>query len=58
MIIDTLENLGKYAGLNPLFPEVVDFLKTHDLLTMEPGSYPIKDKDVALKLSLTKQLTK
>ena len=47
MIIDTLENLGKYAGLNPLFAEVVDFL-----------SYPIKDKDVALKLSLTKQRTK
>ena len=46
MIIDTLENLGKYVVLNPLFAEVVE------------GSYPIKDKDVTLKLSLTKQRTK
>ena len=58
MIIDTLDNLGKYIALNPLFADVVEFLKTHDLQTMEAGSYPIKDKDVALKLSLTKQRTK
>jgi len=58
MIIDTLDNLGKYVALNPLFADVVEFLNTHDLQTMEAGSYPIKDKDVALKLSLTKQRTK
>lgn len=58
MIIDTLDNLGKYVALNPQFAEVVEFLKTHDLQTMEVGSYPIKDKDVALKLSLTEQRTK
>jgi YhcH/YjgK/YiaL family protein len=58
MIIDTLDNLGKYVALNPLFADVVEFLNTHDLQTMQAGSYPIKDKDVALKLSLTKQRTK
>ena len=58
MIIDTLDNLGKYVALNPLFADLVEFLKSHDLQTMEAGSYPIKDKDVALKLSLTKQRTK
>ena len=58
MIIDTLDNLGKYVALNPLFADVVEFLKSHDLQTMEAGKYPIKDKDVALKLSLTKQRTK
>ena len=58
MNIDTLDNLGKYVALNPLFADVVEFLKSHDLQTMEAGSYPIKDKDVALKLSLTKQRTK
>ena len=58
MTIDTLDNLGKYVALNPLFADVVEFLKSHDLQTMEAGSYPIKDKDVALKLSLTKQRTK
>jgi YhcH/YjgK/YiaL family protein len=58
MIIDTLDNLGKYVALNPLFADVVNFLKSHDLQTMEAGSYSFKDKDVALKLSLTKQRTK
>ena len=58
MIIDTLDNLGKFVALNPLFAEVVEFLKTHDLRTMEVGKYPIKDKDLFLNLSLTKQRTK
>ena len=58
MIIDTLDNLGKYTALNPLFADVVEFMKTHDLQTMEAGKYPIKDKDLFLNLSLTKQRTK
>ena len=31
MVIDTLENLEKYVSLNPLFNDVVDFLKSNDL---------------------------
>lgn len=58
MIIDTLDNLGKYVALHPLFANVAEFLKEHDLKTMEVGNYPIKDKDVVMKLSLTKQRTK
>ena len=58
MIIDTIENLGKYVALNPLFADVVEFLKSHDLQTMEPGKYPIKDKDLFLNLSQTGQRTK
>ena len=58
MIIDTLDNLSKYVALHPLFANVAEFLKSHDLKTMEVGSYPIKDKDVVMKLSLTKQRTK
>jgi len=58
MIIDTLENLGKYAALNPLFADVVEFLKTHDLQTMEPGKYPIKDNDLFVNLQVAKQRTK
>jgi YhcH/YjgK/YiaL family protein len=57
MIIDTLDNLGKYVALNPQFADVVEFLKSHDLSIMEAGNYSIKDKDVSLKLSLTKQRT-
>lgn len=58
MIIDTLDNLGKYTALNSLFADVMDFLKSNDLQTMEPGKYPIKDKDLFLNLSLAKQRTK
>jgi YhcH/YjgK/YiaL family protein len=58
MIIDTIDNLGKYVALNPLFADVVEFLKTNDLQTMELGKYPIKDKDLFLNLSLAKQRTK
>ena len=58
MIIDTIDNLGKYVALNRLFADVVEFLKTNDLQTMEVGKYPIKDKDLFLNLSLAKQRTK
>ena len=54
MIIDTIDNLGKYASLNPLFAEVIVFLKGHDLQTLEPGKYPIKDKDLFLNLQMAK----
>ena len=54
MIIDTIDNLGKYVALNPLFADVVDFLKWHDLNTMEAGKYPIKEKDLFLNLQMAK----
>ena len=58
MIIDTIDNLVHYVELNPLFAEVVDYLKQHDLSTMEAGSYPIKGDDVSLKLQVAAQRTK
>lgn len=58
MIIDTIDNLGKYVALNPLFADVVKFLKTNDLQTMEAGKYPIKDKDLFLNLTVAKGKTK
>ncbi len=54
MIIDTLENLSKYVALNPLFADVIDFLKSHDLNAMEVGKYPIKEKDLFLNLTVAK----
>ena len=58
MIIDTIENLSNYASLNPSFADVVAFLNANDLQTMEPGKYPIKDKDLFLNLQVAKQRTK
>ena len=37
MIIDTLDNLAQYEAVNPLFKDVVDFLKKNDLAQLEPG---------------------
>lgn len=54
MIIDRLENLSNYVSLNPLFAEVLEFLKDHDLQTMEVGKYLIKDKDLFLNLTIAK----
>ena len=54
MIIDTIENLGNYVAMNPLFADVVEFLKANDLNKMEPGKYPIKDKDLFLNLTVAK----
>ena len=58
MIIDTIDNLGKYVALNPLFADVVDFLKNHNLLTMEPDKYPIKGEDLFVNIQVAKQRTK
>jgi YhcH/YjgK/YiaL family protein len=58
MIIATIENLGKYVALNPLFADVIEFLKNNDLRTMEEGKYPIKDKNLFLSVQVAKQRTK
>jgi YhcH/YjgK/YiaL family protein len=50
-----LENLGKYVALNPLFADVVEFLKNHDLQELEIGKYIIKDNDLLLNLQKVKQ---
>lgn len=57
MIIDTLENLEKYAALNPLFPKVVAFLKANDLNKMEDGKYEIDGKDLFVNITTTKGKT-
>lgn len=54
MVIDTLDHLGDYASLNPLFSKVVDFLSQHDLNTMEEGKYPIEGDDLFLNLTSAK----
>ena len=58
MIIDKLENLGKYVALNPLFADVVEFLKGHDLNSLETGKYPIKGQDLFLNLQVAKGRSK
>lgn len=38
MVIDTLDNFGKYESMNPLFKDVVEFLETNDLNMLEEGN--------------------
>ena len=46
MIIDTIENLGLYAALNPLFPKVVEYIQHTDLNAQEPGKVQIQGTDL------------
>ena len=57
MIIDKIENLKKYAQVNPLFPKVVEFIQQHDLNAMEPGKYEIEGKDLFVNIQMAKGRT-
>ena len=57
MIIDKVENLEKYASINPLFPKVVEFLKANDLNQIEPGKYEIEGKDLFVNIQMAKGKT-
>lgn len=58
MVIDTLDNLGKYVSLNPLFEEVLNFIKTNDLNNLEPGKHQIKGADLFVNIQNAKGKTK
>ncbi len=57
MVIDTLDNLAKYEGLNPLFKDVVDFLKKNDLNKLEAGKHLIKGSDLFVNITTAKGRT-
>ena len=57
MIIDTLDNLAKYEAINPLFKDVVNFLRKNDITTMEEGKHLIKDKDLFVNITTAKGKT-
>lgn len=54
MIIDTLDKLGFYGSLNPLFADIVDFLKTNDLNKLEEGKHFIKENDLFVNIQTAK----
>lgn len=57
MVIDTLDNLSKYESLNPLFKDVVEFLKNNDLNALEEGKHQIKGGDLFLNITTAKGKT-
>ncbi|MCD8094299.1 MAG: YhcH/YjgK/YiaL family protein [Bacteroides sp.] len=58
MIIDKIENIGKYTSLNPLFAEAVDFLKSHNLNALEIGKTELKGNDLRIIVEQTSPKTK
>lgn len=46
MIISTLSQSPRYAALHPLFPRVFEYIRNTDLLSLDPGRYPIVDKQL------------
>lgn len=54
MIIDTLDHLSSYETMNPLFAQVVAFMKEHDLNKMEPGKYDIAGRDLFVNITVAK----
>ena len=51
MILDTIENLGKYAPLSPLFNKVVEYLRNTDLQSQQPGRVAIDGNNVFVNYS-------
>lgn len=51
MVIDTLDNFGKYVSLNPLFKKVAEFIGKNDLKSLAAGKYEIDGKDLFVNIT-------
>lgn len=58
MVIDTIDNLEKYVSLNPLFKDVVEFVKSNSLDSLETGKHLIKGADLFVNVQMAKGKTK
>ncbi len=48
MILDTLQNAGRYTGLSARFKKAFDYISSHDLASLPVGKYEIDGNDVYL----------
>ena len=46
MIVDSIENLERYAVLNPRFTAVVEFIRKNDLSSLAAGKHEIQGNEV------------
>ena len=58
MVIDRLENIEKYASLNPLFAQAFEFLKSNDLNALEVGKIELNGNDLRVNVAQTKPKAK
>lgn len=57
MILDKIENLSLYAGVNPWISTVVDFINTHDINTIPAGKLPIHGDELFANFCVAKGKT-
>ena len=57
MVIDTLENFGKYVSLNPLFAMVAEYMKENDIFTQEVGKVRLDGEDLFVNYAVAKGKT-
>lgn len=50
MVVDTLDHLEQYAALNPLFEEMIRFIRENDLNVLESGKHLIKGDDLFVNI--------
>ncbi len=58
MVIDKIENLEKYASLNPLFAQAIEFLKSTDLNAHEIGKVNLQGDDLVVNFAQARPKTK
>ena len=58
MILTTINDSHRYESLNPLFKELFDYVKTHDLLNAPLGRIEIDGDRLFINNSLAKALSK
>ncbi|WP_321331435.1 YhcH/YjgK/YiaL family protein [uncultured Bacteroides sp.] len=58
MVVDTLDNLEKYASLNSFFAQAIDFIKSHDLKSLELSKIELNGKDLCINVAQTNPKTK
>ncbi len=46
MIIDTIDNIQRYAAIHPLFPQVIEYIKSTNLLALPNGKHTTLNDDV------------
>jgi YhcH/YjgK/YiaL family protein len=57
MIVDTLQNAGKYFSVHPLFAKAFDYIGKTDLPTIEMGRYEIDGDNMKAIFSNKKGMT-
>lgn len=58
MVVDRLENLGKYVSLNPLFTKAIEYLTNTDLNAQELGKVKLQGDELVVNYAQTKPKTK